>query len=66
MEMCAHEYELTDPEMYTKSVHLKIHRKFQEIQRDKYEKKIRKWKSCIDELINHSIYFWYMEIIVLT
>ena len=26
MEMCAHEYELTDPELYTKSVPLKIHR----------------------------------------
>ena len=37
MEMCAHEYELTDPKMYTKSVSLKIHQKFQEIQRDKYE-----------------------------
>ena len=41
MEMCAHEYELTDPEMYTKSVPLKIHIKFQEIQRDKYEKKYK-------------------------
>ncbi len=29
MEMCAHEYELTDPDLYTKSVPLKIHQIFE-------------------------------------